>query len=108
MEAALSDFAISEGLGKNERKSEGSDDGRGDDLPVVASVVEDSSAADSSTINMEEIGSVERCELARIIKLAAAESATKSAHRSLTMLAAAGDFKKFVAMMRLRASELGR
>lgn len=106
MEKALLDFAISEKHDRTESKSGGGDEGG------IATAVEgaerERSAADSGTSEKDEQGAPERRELARIIKLAAAESATKSAHRSLTMLAAAGDFKKFVAMMRLRASEAGR
>lgn len=106
MEKALLDFAISEQLGRTESKSDGGD--QGGSLPVAEGIERESSAADRGTSDKEEQGALERRELARIIKLAAAESATESAHRSLTMLAAAGDFKKFVAMMRLRASEVGR
>lgn len=83
VEEALADFAVSEGLGRG-----GSEAG--------SALDDDGSGAQGSM------------ELARILTLAAAESATKSAHKSLGMLAAAGNYKKFVGMMAARASEAGR
>jgi hypothetical protein len=83
VDEALADFAVSEELGRRRSSSD------------VGGVLED--GALGATM-----------ELRRILSLAAADSATKSAHKSLGMLAAAGDYRKFVAMMAARASEAGR
>mmetsp|Transcript_49030 Transcript_49030/g.111221 ORF Transcript_49030/g.111221 Transcript_49030/m.111221 type:complete len:227 (+) Transcript_49030:61-741(+) len=81
VDVALADFAVSEGLG-------GSTGGDG-----------------ASSHSQEEIRARASAELGALLQEATGAGATTSANRSLSMLAAAGDYTKFVSMMATKARE---